>query len=675
MAIRSTFLCSVCKAMTSAKDAQNSAYDPLISPVEIRGARFKNRMFMAPHGTGYAKGGGWGEQALAYYKARLKGGVALIVTEATQVVPVTGQGYAQLNGASDAFPSEVRKLSSLCRQYDARCVVQLYNEGRARAHSTDGSIEPALAPSAMRDERFHIVPVEMSTDDIEKFVELFASAARRAIEGGADGVELLIGMGYLHGQFLSPRINVRQDDYGGSEENRNRFVFETLKAMRRAMGEEPLLGFRIVPEDDDPDGLRSEDSLGFCRAAAEQGLMDYVSVTVGSTHTLAGTRQIVPPMYFESGDATAQAAAVREATKLPVLVAGRINQPSEALKAIQSGSADMVGFVRALMTDPQFPNKVIKGDLDSIRACIGCNQACIGHRNKGHGVSCIQFPESGRELQYAALNKAEKPKRIIVVGGGPAGMKAAAVSRARGHDVQLFESGRQLGGQVLLAQALPGRAEFGGLVTNLAFELRRLGVSISLNHKVTAEDFAKLAPDEVVLATGARPHMPPGEYEGADVAQAWDVISGAAKVGGSVVIADWRCDWVGPGVAELLAAKGHKVILCVNGEKAGEMLQPYVRYALAGRLHSAGVEVVPYMRIFGADEDTAYFQHVVTSDPHMIEGMDSLVMAWGNDPCTDLHTSLRSVGLTCPVSRIGDCLSPRTVEEAVLEGLKIASAL
>ena len=229
--------------MTSAKDAQNSAYDPLISPVEIRGARFKNRMFMAPHGTGYAKGGGWGEQALAYYKARLKGGAALIVTEATQVVPVTGQGYAQLNGASDAFPSEVRKLSSLCREYDARCVVQLYNEGRARAHSTDGSIEPAFAPSAMRDERFHIVPVEMSTDDIEKFVELFASAARRAIEGGADGVELLIGMGYLHGQFLSPRINVRQDNYGGSEENRHRFVFETLKAMRRAMARSHCWGF------------------------------------------------------------------------------------------------------------------------------------------------------------------------------------------------------------------------------------------------------------------------------------------------------------------------------------------------------------------------------------------------------------------------------------------------
>ncbi|OED49002.1 hypothetical protein AB838_08545 [Rhodobacteraceae bacterium (ex Bugula neritina AB1)] len=657
--------------MVAATKAILSPYDPLISPFEIRRTRFKNRMFMAPHGTGYAKGGGWGDQALAYYKARLDGGVALIVTEATQVVPVTGQGYAQLNGASDAFPAEVRKLTDICADYDARCIVQLYNEGRARAHSTDGSVEPALAPSVMRDERFHIVPVEMTTDQIEQFVGLFAAAAGRAVAGGADGVELLIGMGYLHGQFLSPRINVRTDAYGGSPENRHRFAIETLKAMREKMGDAPLLGFRVVPEDDDPDGMRMAETLAFCQAAAEQGLVDYISVTVGGTHTLAGTRKIVPPMYFDADDALAQASAVRKATNLPVMVAGRINQPVQALQAITSEAADMVGFVRALLTDPGFPNKVVEGDLDSIRACIGCNQACIGHRNKGHGVSCIQFPESGRELQYGSLGKAERAKHVVVVGGGPAGMKAAAVCAARGHKVQLFEKGRQLGGQALLAQALPGRAEFGGIVTNLKSELEQHGVSVTLNHEVTQAELAAFAPDEVILATGARPHMPVGEFEGAQVVQAWDVISGTAQVGGSVVVADWRCDWVGPGVAEMLAANGHKVVLCVNGEKAGELLQPYVRYALAGRMHEAGVSVVPYMRVFGADEDTAYFQHVVTGAPQMIEEMDTLVMAWGNDPVTDLVDS----GLTCPVHRIGDCLSPRTAEEAVLEGLKVAAAL
>lgn len=657
--------------MAAATTATLSPYAPLTAPFEIRGTRFKNRMFMAPHGTGYARGGGWAEQALAYYRARLEGGVSLVVTEATQVVPVTGQGYAQLNGASDAFPAEVRKLADLCADHDARCIVQLYNEGRARAHSTDGSVEPALAPSVVRDERFHIVPVEMTTDQVARFVDLFAAAAGRAVAGGADGVELLIGMGYLHGQFLSPRINLRSDCYGGSPEGRHRFAFETLRAMRREMGDAPLLGFRVVPEDDDPDGMRMDETLAFCRAAAERGLVDYISVTVGGTHTLAGTSKIVPPMYFDAGDATAQAHAVRQATGLPVLVAGRINQPAQALRAITSEAADMVGFVRALLTDPAFPDKVIGGDLDGIRACIGCNQACIGHRNKGHGVSCIQFPESGRELQYGNPGRAERPRHVVVVGGGPAGMKAAAVSAARGHRVQLFEAGRQLGGQALLAQALPGRAEFGGIVTNLMAEVERSGVSVTLNHQVTAAGLAAMAPDEVILATGARPHMPVGEFDGAQVIQAWDVISGAAQAGGSVVIADWRCDWVGPGLAEMLAANGHKVVLCVNGEKAGELLQPYVRYALAGRLHAAGVSVVPYMRIFGADEDTAYFQHVVTGDPHVIEGVDTLVMAWGNDPVTDLV----GADLACPVHRIGDCLSPRTAEEAVLEGLKVAAAI
>ena len=252
-------------------------------------------------------------------------------------------------------------------------------------------------------------------------------------------------------------------------------------------------------------------------------------------------------------------------------------------------------------------------------------------------------------------------------------MKAAAVAAARGHRVTLLERGTRLGGQALLAQMLSGRAEFGGIVTNLSHELLRVGVDIRLNHAATSESIAMLAPDAVILATGARPHMPEGEFSDTHFVQAWDVITSDAKVGGHAVIADWRCDWVGPGVAEQLALQGHKVTLAVNGEMPGQSIQKYVRYQLAGRLHGLGINVVPYMRVFGADQDSVYLQHVVTGAPHVIDDVNTLVLAWGSEADTKLAESLARDQPDLPIYLIGDCASPRTAEEAVLEGLKTAA--
>jgi 2,4-dienoyl-CoA reductase-like NADH-dependent reductase (Old Yellow Enzyme family) len=650
-----------------------AAFPRLFQPFEIKGKRFKNRLFLAPHGTGYAVGGRLGAAALGYYGARLEGGVALVYTEATQVVPITGQGYAQLTGASEEFVEDVARLAELCAGHDARCFVQLYHEGRARAHSVDGSVEAVIAPSAVRDERFHVVPREMSLADIRDLTDRFAAAAGRAARGGADGVELLVGMGYLHGQFLSPRINRRTDAYGGTAENRIRFLMETLAAMREAAGPDVLIGYRIVPEDGDPDGLRLKDSLPVCKATTELGLSDFISVTVGSTHTLAGTASIVPSMFTDAGAARQLGRAVREATGAPVFVTGRINQPQIAEEALEAGDGDMIGMVRALLTDPQLPEKARTGRAEDIRACIGCNQACIGHRNRGHGVSCIQYPESGRELAYGRRAPVDRPRRIVVVGGGPAGMKAAAVAAERGHEIVLMEKSGQLGGQALLAQALPGRAEFGGIVTNLAHEIDRHGVDIRLRAEADPEAIAALSPDAVILATGARPHRPEGEFEDAHLVQAWDVIAGRARPGPRVLVADWRCDWIGPGVAEMLARDGHAVTLAVNGEGLGQSLQQYLRFQLAGRLHELGVRVIPYMRLFGADEDSVYLQHVVTGAPAIVEEIDTLVLAWGSEAELGLHAALGRSAPDLPVHLVGDCLSPRTAEEAVLDALKCAA--
>ena len=645
----------------------------LFSPFEIRGKHFKNRLFFPAHGTGFAENGRVGDRALAYYEARVSRGVGLLITEASQIVSLAGQSYAQLSAADDASIASFKRLSELCASHDCRYFGQIYHEGRARAHSTDGSLDVATAPSAIPDERFHIMPRAMNVAMIEDLVNQFAGAAQRLDKAGADGVEVLVGMGYLHAQFLSPRTNIRNDEYGGTIAGRVRFLRETLAAMREVTGHDLIIGIRIAGEEFDPDGLTLEDSVAACELLERDGLIDYVNVCAAGTHGLVGASHIVPPMFVATGLTLPFAEAVRNTLSVPVLTAGRINQPQLAEQAVAQGQADMVGMVRALIADPTFVEKAAADKPQDIRACIACNQACIAHRQNGFGVSCIQFPESGRETEFPEREHVTQAKRVAVIGGGPGGMKAAVVAAERGHDVTLFEKSSRLGGQVLLAQALPGRAEFGGLITNLENEIRRFGVKVRKNTKVTAQTLLEHPAQALIVATGATPYTPTGDFEEGHVVTAWDVITNQANVGRSVVVADWRCDWVGLGVAEKLAAEGCEVKLCVNGEMAGQSIQSYVRHQWAGRLHQLGVSVVPYMRLFGADANTVYMQHTMTSEAVLYEDTDTLVLACGHQGQLELFEALE--GKIDQLYAVGDCLSPRTAEEAVLEGLKVGSLI
>jgi NADPH-dependent 2,4-dienoyl-CoA reductase/sulfur reductase-like enzyme len=291
----------------------------------------------------------------------------------------------------------------------------------------------------------------------------------------------------------------------------------------------------------------------------------------------------------------------------------------------------------------------------------------------GYPISCIQHPETGRELTYGTLTKAARRKKVMVVGGGPGGMKAAAVAAARGHDVTLYEASERLGGQTLLAQALPGRAEFGGIVTNLSREMELAGAKVTLRQKVTRAFIEAEKPDSVIVATGAKPRA--AEIEGVEsghVVNAWQVIRNEVNVGPSAVIADWRCDWIGLGVAEMLARQGCRVRLCVDGYMAGQRIHQYVRDHWVGQLHKLGVEIVPYARIYGVDGNTVYFQHATSGEPIIFEAIDTLVASLGHHRVAGLEDELE--GWPGEMHMIGDCVTPRTAEEAVLEGLKVAAA-
>ncbi len=645
----------------------------LFTPLRIGGVEVSNRILSTGHDTSMAHAGHVTDAMIAYHEARARGGAGLIVSQVVGVHETARYTSHVLMGTDDSCLPGFRRLAETVHAHGTRIFAQLFHPGREIMEVADGTAPVAYSSSATPSDRFHVVPRAMSVAMIGEVVEGYGAAARRMQEAGMDGVEIVASHGYLPAQFLSPQINQREDAYGGSFENRIRFALEAIEAVRAATGEDFAIGLRISGDEHVEGGMRDADSLEVIQALAP--LLDYVNVIAGTSASLGGSIHIVPPMFQETGYVAPFAHAVKQSVDIPVMVAGRINQPQDAEGIIASQQADMCGMTRAMICDPMMPAKARDGHADDIRACIGCNQACIGHFHKGVPISCIQYPESGRELIYGALRRAETPKRIMVIGGGPAGMKAASTAAAMGHHVELHEATAQLGGQALLAQMLPGRAEFGGIVTNLRSEMERAGVSVHLNSEVTAESVTRAAPGAVIVATGGTARLPQGMEFGEDahIVTAWDVLRSHANVGGSVTIADWRADWVGLGVAELLASAGRRVRLCVNGTHAGEMLQSYVRDSMVGRIQKLGVEIIPYAQLFGADESTAYFLNTANGEPILVEETETLVLAQGTSSRDGLLNTLDSYA--GQVIGIGDCMAPRTAEEAVLDGLKAAWAV
>ncbi len=643
-------------------------FPTLFTPIRIGAVEIKNRILSTGHDTTLPTDGTVNDALIAYQEARARGGAGLICVQVAGVHDTARYSSHILMLDDDRAIPGYAKLADRLHGHGAKVFAQIFHPGREIMESSDGTAMVAWAPSVSPSERYHVIPRAMTKSMIAEVVEGYAKAAGRAKRAGIDGVEFVASHGYLPAQFLNPKVNLREDDYGGGFENRLRFFREVFAAIRAEAGPDLVLGMRISGDEKDPEGLNEAGVLDAIVALEDQ--LDYVNVIAGTSASLGGAVHIVPPMAIENAYVAPFAAAVKAKVAIPVLVAGRINQPHEAEQVVASGQADMCGMTRAMICDPEMASKAQAGRVDDIRACIACNQACIGHFHKGYPISCIQHPETGRELTYGKLTLAKVRKTVMVVGGGPGGMKAAAVAAARGNAVTLHEASGQLGGQALLAQLLPGRTEFGGIVTNLAREMEQAGVDVQLKSEVSREIIDAQAPDVVIVATGGRPFTPPHAELGDDahVVDAWQVLRNQVNVGSSVVIADWRSDWIGMGLAQLLAESGCHVRLAVNGLHAGELMPWYVRDMAAAKLHALGVETMPYMRLYGADADTVYLQHTAGEDAILIEGVDTLVLSQGHEPVAGLLNELEDHG--AEIIGIGDCLAPRTAEEAVFEGLK-----
>jgi 2,4-dienoyl-CoA reductase-like NADH-dependent reductase (Old Yellow Enzyme family) len=645
----------------------------LFSPLQLKNTVFRNRVFSTGHDTYLPEGGLPSPALIAYQVARAKGGAGLIVVQVVGVHESARYTEALLMGTDDACIPKFRELISGIQACGARALVQLFHPGRELFGRPEGVVQPAYAPSCAPSERFRTVPRTLSLDLIEEITNGYGATARRMAEAGADGVEIVASHGYLPAQFLNPRVNARSDRYGGTLENRLRFTREAVASVRSAVPGHFIVGLRFSGEEHDADGLTEDETLAMAHLIKDE--VDYLNVIAGTSAASAGAVHIAPPMAVPHAYLAPYAGKLKQATGAVVFVAGRINQPQHAERILAEGQADMCGMTRAMICDPEMANKAQRGNSDDIRVCIACNQACIGHFQLGLPISCIQHPETGRELAYAHKPITLRRKKVLVAGGGPAGLKAAACAAERGHDVTLCESEKRLGGQANLAQLIPGRAEFGGIVQNLSREAERAGVRILKSTPVDRALVAREPPDALILATGSRLKMP--AIEGADrasnIVHAADVLAGKARTGSRVVVYDWLADWIGAGVAEKLAAEGAHVRIAVNGLAPAAAIQNYVRDVHLANLHKAGVEILPMMRLFGIDGSTVYFLHTAAQVPVILEDIDTVVLACPNEPNDELGEELRP--LVGELHLIGDCLAPRTAEEAVFEGLKVAMTL
>lgn len=646
------------------------AFPNLFSSIKLGNCEVKNRIVSTGHHT-YLADREPSEALIAYHEARARGGAGLIVSEIVAVHETAKFSGQLLSVNQETNLDAYRRLADACHRHDCKLFAQLFHPGREILSSGDGFLPVAYSSSNVANERFHIRPKPMPVGLIREIIDGFAECAVALEQAGFDGVEIVGSHGYLPAQFLSPAVNLRDDDYGGDFERRLLFVRQCITGIRER-APDLAIGLRLSANDYEPEGLDENAVAEVCEALDVE--VDYFSLVAGSSATLGASVHITPPMGVEAAYVAPLSEVVRSRVTKPVIVTGRINQPQQAERIVATGQADLCGMTRALICDAQMPDKAQRGQVEAIRACIGCNQSCIGRAHKGLGISCLQNPVSGRELSLGQLQSPAGKKRVLIVGGGPAGMKAAVTCAQQGHSVSLFEQSTHLGGQALLAQRLPGREEFGGLITNLEYELQQSGVEVNCAVEVTAEMIWQYELDHVILATGAQCYLPDLEtFDESMIASYQQILLQQVKPGNRVVVADWRGDWTGFGLAEKLARDGCRVSLYVNAAMAGESLQMYTRNHYLGRLYKLGVEIVVHARLYGAGQGSVYFQNTLSDEPMVLDDVDTLVLSMGAQSHNPLGHSLETTQLS--FTEIGDCVAPRSAEEAIYEAYMTATGI
>jgi 2,4-dienoyl-CoA reductase-like NADH-dependent reductase (Old Yellow Enzyme family)/thioredoxin reductase len=646
------------------------AFPRLFSPIQVGRYTLRNRIVNAGHAAHFQSGDGLPTtRYVEYVRERARGGAGLVIVGHT-VPHHDGDVSLALTNYDDRVIPWYRAFADAAHQHDVPILVQLGHRGRWAVDGAGFLGRPLLAPSAVPPPIFsspQLMPHAMTTREVEDLVRKFAAAARRVRNGGMDGVEIAVGLNYLLALFLREESNQRTDRYGGRTlAERMTFLYEILGAVREALGPDRLLGVRLY-DDMVEYSLGLEDLRQIAPLVEATGQVDYLNVWVGTIGEARSNRAHWGSYYYEPGQFAPLAAAIKQVVRLPVVGAGRIISPGLAERLLEQGQMDLVAMVKALIADPHLPEKAREGKLDDIRYCIGCAQSCVGHVYLGLGVGCIYNPVTGREQEWSRLTPAPRPRRVVIVGGGPAGMEAARVAGERGHRVVLFEKARRLGGQVNLIIKTPKRQSFEEIILFFERQLSKLEVDVRTAREAGMADVLAETPEVVIVATGSTPWRP--SIPGADsprVVSAREVLAGSAAVGDRVVVVDTQGRTEGCTIAEYLADLGKRVEIVTGLPYVGRDITPVVWHHLIERLLKKGVRLTPFTGVSELLDHGLEVYNVVTREPSRLVDVDTVVLAAGGQADDRLYHQLE--GRVSELRLIGDGFEPRDIEMAVVEG-------
>ncbi|MCV9963011.1 NADH:flavin oxidoreductase [Pararhizobium sp. BT-229] len=619
--------------------------DPLLQPYQLKHLTLKNRIMSTSHEPAYSEDGMPKDRYRLYHVEKAKGGIALTMTAGSAIVSEDSPpAFGNLHAYSDEIVPWLKKIADDCHEHGAAVMIQLTHLGR-RTGWNKGDWLPVLSPSPVREAAHRAFPKEIEDWDIERIIGDYASAAQRMQAAGLDGIEFE-AYGHLMDGFWSPATNHRDDEFGGSLDNRMRFSNMVLDAVRKAVGPDFIVGIRMVADEQWDIGLSKEEGIEIAKRLAGSGTVDFLNIIRGHIDHDAHLTNVIPIQGMASSPHLDFAGEVRAATRFPVFHAARIADVATARHAIAEGKLDMVGMTRAHIADPHIVKKIIEGRENQIRPCVGATY-CLDRIYEGGGALCIHNAATGREATVPhVISKTTGPvRKAVVVGAGPAGLEAARVLAERGHHIEVLEATGEAGGQILLAARNPRRKEMIGIVDWRLAELERLGVPIHYNVFAEAGDVLEREPDLVVIATGGIAQNPVLEAGDDLVVSSWDIIAGAIKPEGAVLLFDDNGAHTGMTAAEMIAATGAELEI-VSPERmfapeiGGMNHVPYartfaeknVRVTINTRLKSVRREGNQLVAVLGSDfAETALVERRVAQ----------VVVEHGTMPMADLYLELK----------------------------------
>ncbi|MDQ7905730.1 NAD(P)-binding protein [Phytohabitans sp. ZYX-F-186] len=641
----------------------------LLTPVRLGGVRLRNRVFVPGHTTNFGHHNEPTARLAAYHAERARGGVGLIVTEAIRVHPTSAGRSISLGSFGDASIPAYAAVAEAVHEHGARIFAQIMHAGRQA--NGDATRTAAWSSSPVSWAAGAHVPHAMGRRDIAVVVEAFGAAARRMRRAGYDGLEVHAGHGHLLQQFLSPHTNRRTDGYGGALDNRLRLTREVLAAVLAAA--DLPVGLRVSADEFLPGGLDPDAVVEIVARLRADFPLAYVHVSHSAYHGSYSLATQMADMSFGHAPFRHHAARFkREFPDLPVLAVCRLDSLPEAAELVAAGEADLVGLARPHIADPHLVRKAAQGRQHEARSCLACNQGCIGRLEASLPISCVVNPEVGAEREWRDawrdLAQAGRSRRVLVVGGGPAGLAAAVAARRAGHRVTLAEARPSLGGQVALAATVPGRVRLRLLTDDLAAEVRASGVEVRLGHRVGVEEVLAGGYDDVVVATGSRPARRP-LLGGPPVRDLWQAVAGlASREAGTFVVTDDEGTWAAASVAEALARHGATVHLVSPTAAVSARITTYSRLALLKRFADLGVVVHPMRTVRAVDAATVALTGPLAGADIVLDGVTAVVDAGTAVADDELFRALDALPGGPEVHLVGDANAPRTALEAVYEG-------